>query len=207
MTVSLNRNNQTIGRSSPSAYAQQKPLKSLKISMRLQHRGQQHGAALIIFGLTIGGILLARLTPSKRRPAFVDAASDDSGLISYFNSAKQLLNTGLDAHHSARTYSSLMPNEDPRAAQMLRDTIDKTSHLIEDYQHDGLSNLPALPGVLGLNGLMRLPDKLLRAELSMLQDGIRMAEEMRQRPIQATMNTPRGKYATAQLSRSPPASS
>ncbi|XP_055809515.1 uncharacterized protein LOC129879810 [Solanum dulcamara] len=160
--------------------------------MRVQpRRSQQNSAVFFILGLTIGGVLLARLTPSKRRPAFVDAAStDDAGLSSYFSSARQLLSTGLDAHNSARTYSSLMPNENPRTEQMLRETIERTSDLIEDYQHEGLSNFPALPNAMGLGALTRLPDKLLRAEMSMLQGGIRMAEEMRERPIQATINVP-----------------
>lgn len=52
--------------------------------------------------------------------------------------------------------------------------------------------MPPLPNLPGLNTLMRLPDKLLRAELSMLQDGIRMAQELRERPITATVNAPRG---------------
>lgn len=41
---------------------------------------------------------------------------------------------------------------------------------------------------------MRLPDKLLRAELSMLQDEIRMAQQMMQNPITATMNAPKGEW-------------
>lgn len=40
---------------------------------------------------------------------------------------------------------------------------------------------------------MRIPDKLLRAELSMLQDEIKMAQQMMENPITATMNAPRGK--------------
>lgn len=154
-------------------------------------------ATLLVLGLFVGGLLLARLAPSKRRLVVAEAAPE-GGLSAYLDSVRQLLSTGVEAHNSARTYSSLLPNENPRTAQMLRDTIDKTSHLIDNYQQDGLSNLPALPSVLGLNNLMRLPDKLLRAELSMLQDGIRMAEEMRERPIQATMNTPRGKSTKAE---------
>lgn len=53
--------------------------------------------------------------------------------------------------------------------------------------------MPNLPNLPGLNILMRLPDKLLRAELSMLQDEIRMAQSMMQNPLSATMNAPRGK--------------
>lgn len=41
---------------------------------------------------------------------------------------------------------------------------------------------------------MRIPDKLLRAELSMLQDEIRMAQQMMENPLTATMNAPRGKF-------------
>lgn len=119
--------------------------------------------------------------------------SNNGGLISYFTSARQLLSSGLEAHNQAQNYAGLMPNEDPRTAEMLRETIDKTSDLINDYRQDGLSNMPPVPNLPGLSSLMRLPDKLLRAELSMLQDGIRMAQEMRERPITATMNTPRGK--------------
>jgi len=121
--------------------------------------------------------------------------NNDAGLMSYFTSARQLLNNGLEAHSSAQTYSGLMPNEDPRTAEMLRQTIDQTSRLISSYRQDGLANMPPIAmNVPGLGALMRLPDKLLRAELSMLQDGIRMAQEMRERPITATMNTPRGKF-------------
>lgn len=140
--------------------------------------------ATIESGIT-GAALMVEAAPSALQ-------ADSNGLSSYFNSARNFLTTSLDAHNQARAYSSLMPNEDPRTAQMLRDTIDKTSNLIQTYQHEGLSNMPALPNVPGLNVLMRLPDKLLRAELSMLQDGIRMAQEMRERPLSATMNTPRG---------------
>lgn len=53
--------------------------------------------------------------------------------------------------------------------------------------------MPNLPNLPGLNILMRLPDKLLRAELSMLQDEIRMAQQMMQNPLSATMNAPKGK--------------
>lgn len=53
--------------------------------------------------------------------------------------------------------------------------------------------MPNLPNLPGLNVLTRLPDKLLRAELSMLQDEIKMAQQMMQNPITATMNAPRGK--------------
>jgi hypothetical protein len=123
-----------------------------------------------------------------------DPEPPSTGLTSYFNSARQLLSTSLDAHNQARAYSGLMPNEDPRTAQMLRETIDKTSNLIQSYQHEGLSTMPPLPNVPGLNTVMRIPDKLLRAELSMLQDGIRMAQEMRERPLLATVNAPRGKH-------------
>lgn len=115
------------------------------------------------------------------------------GFSSYLNSARQLLSTSLDAHNQARVYSSIMPNEDPRTAQMLRETIDQTGDLIQSYQHDGLSNMPPIPNVPGLQTVMRLPDKLLRAELSMLQDGIRMAQEMRERPLMATINAPKGR--------------
>lgn len=52
--------------------------------------------------------------------------------------------------------------------------------------------MPSFPNLPGLNLVMRLPDKLLRAELSMLQDEIRMAQQMMQNPITATMNAPRG---------------
>lgn len=113
------------------------------------------------------------------------------GLASYFNAARQLLSNGMEAHQQTRSYSGLMPNEDPHTAQMLRNTIEQTTHLINDYRHEGLSSMPPLPNLPGLSTLMRLPDKLLRAELSMLQDGIRMAQELRERPISATMNTPR----------------
>lgn len=155
------------------------------------HR-QHNNLVLILFVLTLGSVLITGLSWGERRPALV-AAAPDSGLASYLNSARQLLSSGVDAHNQARTYSSLMPSEDPRTAQMLRETIEKTSDLITDYQHEGLSNLPPLTNVPGLNTIMRLPDKFLRAELSMLQDGIRMAEDMRERPITATVNMPRGK--------------
>jgi hypothetical protein len=143
----------------------------------------------------IVGVDAARVSASSHdhQDRAADAPASSTGLSSYFNSARQLLSTSLDAHNQARAYSGLMPNEDPRTAQMLRDTIDQTSNLIQSYQHDGLSNMPPLPNVPGLHTVMRLPDKLLRAELSMLQDGIRMAQEMRERPLTATMNAPRGK--------------
>jgi len=53
--------------------------------------------------------------------------------------------------------------------------------------------MPNLPNLPGLSTLTRVPDKLLRAELSMLQDEIRMAQDMMQNPISATMNAPKGK--------------
>lgn len=154
---------------------------------------RRNGLVLAMLTITLGGVLIVSLGQSERRRAFVEAAAPETGLSAYLNSARQLLSSGEDAREQVRTYSSLMPNENPRTVQMLRDTIGKTSELINDYQHDGLANMPQLPNVPGLNTIMRLPDKLLRAELSMLQDGIRMAEEMRERPITATVNTPRGK--------------
>lgn len=53
--------------------------------------------------------------------------------------------------------------------------------------------MPNLPNLPGLNFVMRWPDKLLRAELTMLQDVIRMSESMLKSPITATVNAPRGK--------------
>lgn len=54
----------------------------------------------------------------KTQAAGVQEASD-----SYLNQAKRLFDTGMEAHQQAQTYSSLLPNEDPRAARMLRDSI------------------------------------------------------------------------------------
>lgn len=158
-------------------------------------------STLLIASMNSAGINISRGSDQKfgmAEAARVGRDSDEdqtssSGLSSYFNSARNLLTSGFDAHNQARAYSSLMPSEDPRTAQLLRDSIDKTSDLIHSYQSDGLTNMPPLPNVPGLGTLMRLPDKLLRAELSMLQDGIRMAQEMRERPLTATMNTPRGR--------------
>lgn len=70
--------------------------------------------------------------------------------------------------------------------------------LINNYRQNGLSNLPQLPNLPGINTMMRLPDKILRAELSMLQDEIRMAQDMMQNPVSATLNAPRGKYRASQ---------
>jgi hypothetical protein len=143
-----------------------------------------------------GAKLVAARPGASQDQRAVEAASSGSsstGLSSYFNSARQLLSTSLDAHNQARAYSGLMPNEDPRTTQMLRDIIDTTSNLIQSYQHDGLSNLPNLPNVPGLYTVMRLPDKVLRAELSVLQDGVRMARDMQAHPLTATINVPKGK--------------
>lgn len=70
-------------------------------------------------------------------------------------------------------------------------TLTNTIDLINNYRQNGLSNLPSMPNLPGLNTIMRVPDKLLRAELSMLQDEIRMAQGMMSNPLSATMNAPR----------------
>ena len=152
---------------------------------------RRNGLVLAMFLVTLGSLVLANLSYGERHHALVAAAPPVAGLSSYLNSARQLLSSSLDANNQANTYAALMPDEDPRTTRMMRDTVDRTSHLISNYQQEGLANLPPLQNVPGLSTIMRLPDKLLRAELSMLQDGIRMAEEMRERPITATMNTPR----------------
>lgn len=178
------------------------------VRLRLKRARRNGFAALIVCVLAIGSTLTIALTTGGLSLPLVAAQTTPTGqselqdtngsgggggLISYFTSARQLLSSGLDAHSQAQAYNGLMPNEDPRTAEMLRETIDKTTDLIETYRQDGLSNMPALPNLPGLSALVRLPDKLLRAELSMLQDGIRMAQEMRERPITATVNTPKGK--------------
>lgn len=65
--------------------------------------------------------------------------------------------------------------------------------LITNYQNNGLPNAPTLPlNIPGFGSVMRTPDKVLRAELSMLQDLIRMAQKMTQNPISATIDVPKG---------------
>lgn len=157
--------------------------------------------AMALFAFALGSVSLAAFGLGGRGPALVAAApqsdTSNSGLGAYLNSARQLLSASGGGGESGRGAGSaeqaLSFAQDPRAARMLRESIERTSGLIGEYQADGLANMPQLPNVPGLNSIMRLPDKLLRAELSMLQDGIRMAEEMRERPIIATVNTPRGK--------------
>lgn len=46
---------------------------------------------------------------------------------SYLSQARKLFDTGMEAHEQAQTYSSLLPNEDPRAARLLRDSINKAT--------------------------------------------------------------------------------
>lgn len=55
------------------------------------------------------------------------AAELDANGYSYLNSARQFFDTGMEAKNKAQAFSSLMPNEDPRAARMLRDSINKAT--------------------------------------------------------------------------------
>lgn len=128
-----------------------------------------------------------RQTPKK------PPAESTSGFSRYLSSARNFLSAASEAHKNAKTYSSFLSNESPKAQQMLSDSIAQTTNLIESYRQEGLANMPPLPNLPGIGNVARLPDKLLRAELSMLQDLIRMAQETRERPITATVNAPRGK--------------
>lgn len=51
---------------------------------------------------------------------------DQTG-YSYLSQARQLFDTGMEANSKAQSYLDLMPNEDPRAARMLRDSINKAT--------------------------------------------------------------------------------
>lgn len=54
--------------------------------------------------------------------------------------------------------------------------------------------MPTLPSSIpGVGSVMRTPDKLFRAELSMLQDLIKMSQKMIQNPVMATVEIPKGK--------------
>lgn len=48
--------------------------------------------------------------------------------------------------------------------------------------------------MLGLEGLRKVPDKIVRIELTMLQDLIQMTIEMMDNPVAAVLNFPGGKY-------------
>lgn len=108
---------------------------------------------------------------------------------SIYGQARQLLEAGMS---NPQALAMVMPNEDPKLKSSLRDSIGKVTELINNYRQNGLSSMAQLPQLPGLQSVMRVPDKLLRAELSMLQDEIRMAQDMMQNPISATMNTPKG---------------
>lgn len=111
------------------------------------------------------------------------AGAQEASLNSYLSQAKKLFDTGME--------NSQLSSETQRSTRMLRESIDKATDLINNYRENGLTNMPNFPNIPGLNMITRLPDKLLRAELSMLQDEIRMAQQMMQNPITATMNAPR----------------
>lgn len=55
------------------------------------------------------------------------SAELNSDGYSYLSSARQFFDTGMEAKNKAQAFSSLMPNEDPRAARMLRDSINKAT--------------------------------------------------------------------------------
>lgn len=63
---------------------------------------------------------------SSRNSVFAKQELDPSG-YSYLSQARQFFDTGMEANHKAQTFSNLMPNEDPRAARMLRDSINKAT--------------------------------------------------------------------------------
>lgn len=169
--------------------------------MRPYTRKSSSGFALALFGLTFAVILIAVLSRVQQQDSlfvFAEAAampdnSNHQNWPMFFNMAKQFVSSSMEANNQAQVYNSFMPNEDPRTAEILRESVDRTSHLISDYQHDGLANMPPFPNVPFLNVVTHGPDKIMRMELSALQDLIRMTEDMRDRPLTAIMNLPKGK--------------
>lgn len=70
---------------------------------------------------------VAVVAAQQQRYQQLQQVEPSSSLSSYLSSARQLLNSGVEAHNQVKTYSAMMPNEDPRTAQMLRETIEKTT--------------------------------------------------------------------------------
>lgn len=68
-------------------------------------------------------ILTINVVSAKQDPTIIDANLANS----YLSSARKFFDSGMEAHQQAQTYSSLMPNEDPRATRMLRDSINKAT--------------------------------------------------------------------------------
>lgn len=60
---------------------------------------------------------------AKQDPPVIDV-----GLAAtYLSAAQKFFNSGMAAHKQAQTYSGLMPNEDPQATRMLRESINKAT--------------------------------------------------------------------------------
>lgn len=76
--------------------------------------------------LIVLALMAAVFMASSKRTALALQELDQSG-YSYLSQARQFFDTGMEANHKAQAYSSLMPNEDPRAARMLRDSINKAT--------------------------------------------------------------------------------
>lgn len=73
----------------------------------------------------------------------------------------------------------------------VNDSFDDTIAKMEEYRQSMMSELGDI--TKNLSNVTSIPDKLVRAELSMLQDEIKMAQEMLNNPLSATLNTPQSK--------------
>lgn len=73
-------------------------------------------------------LLVAFISMNDSNSKMVMAKQDiDQTGYSYLSQARQLFDTGMEANNKAQSYLNLMPNEDPRAARMLRDSINKAT--------------------------------------------------------------------------------
>lgn len=71
-------------------------------------------------------LMAALIMEANRKTAQAKQELSDSG-YSYLSQARQFFDSGMEANEQAQTLSSMMPNEDPRATRMLRDSINKAT--------------------------------------------------------------------------------
>lgn len=146
---------------------------------------------LVCFAISIAAQQVAYAEQSSNNAAGSGTSSMIMGtLMRYFDPSSLSLSVG----EQPKMFANWSPSDESRKQLVLRDLISKASDLIENYQTNGLRNAPSLPiNIPGFGAVMKTPDKLLRAELSMLQDLIKMAQKMTQNPLSATVDLPKGK--------------
>lgn len=76
-----------------------------------------------LMAMLCSAILIINVASAKQDQPILDA----SLAATYLSAAQKFFNSGMAAHKQAQTYSGLMPNEDPRATRMLRESINKAT--------------------------------------------------------------------------------